>query len=690
MRVKIFLSMVICTTSIFLISCSSTDITKDANFKTDTLALVNKDIISLKEYEDFYLKNNVPTALQNITDESKQEFLNLLIKYRLKINDAHKKGYDKDPQVIEEIKQYEKSLAVPFALEKDVVEPNVKRWYERRKQNLKIYAIMVRTDFNKPSDTLEKYNFIHSLLDSLKQGANFKKLAMKYSDLASGIESDSGILGYITAGQTVANFEDAIYSLKPGEYTKSPIKLRTGYIVPMLEKIESRSGGRMLAHLLLQFKESTYEDTIKVLDLASELKQKLDDGADFEQLVKQYSDDQDTKHDGGMLGVFERHPSLQPKHLFDIAFDLKMGEVSEPIITNFGIHIMKCINIEPYPSYENAKQNLRDEYNAARHSDDRNSYVNRLKTKYKYTTNLDVLNEFYRSIDTTKKVSAGTWDSLVTTATRHKVLITLDNKKIIVDSIINTINNMQEISEYIFTPTRFQNVMDRLAERFILEHRATFVPSEFSDFKVAMQEYIDGILLYRAEQEAVWDKLVINDEALHAYYEDNKSLFQFSDRVEFAEIFVKSDSLAQVIYKQLTDTLAPPAKKGAKPKKIVPPDFETMVEKYTERESYKEKKGYWGLCEEKDNTLALHALEHQQIGILKPIKFENGWSIVKVYGFHKPTQKSFEECGPELSTRYQESETKRLENLWMESMRAQFSVKIFPEKLEKVFNTKDK
>jgi peptidyl-prolyl cis-trans isomerase SurA len=690
MKVKIFLFMLIAVVSIFLISCSSNNITKEENVKVDTLALVSSDVISLKQFEDFYLKNNGGTsALASVTEESKKEFLDLLIKYRLKINDAYSKGYDKDPLVVEEIKEYEKSLAIPYALDKEIIEPAVKVSYERRQHNLKVYAIMLHFNANIPEDTLKAYNLIHSLIDSLNRGANFKELAHRYSDIGTGSPADSGLLGYLSSGQTVMNFENAVYSLKPGEYTKKPVKLATGYIVPMVELIEPRSGGRLFSHLHLEFKNNTFEDSLQVFNLANELKQKLDEGANFEDLVKQYSDDENSKNNGGMLGVYERNPGVEDRmpDFWNAAFALKVGETSKPVTTFLGVHILKCVQITPFPSYEEYKQKLREEYTQSlRYNEDNKNYLNRLKTRYKFTTNFDAVNEFYRGIDSTKRVGSRTWDSLVTDQTRHKTLITLTDEKFSVDSIVGIINNSNEFSEYKFTPSRFQSTLDRIGERIVLEHDAKFVPSRYPEFKTTMREYIDGILLYKAEQEAVWNNLVIDDDALRTYYETRKEAFKFSDRAEISEIFVRSDSLAKEIYRQLTDTVAPPTKKGAKPKKIVPPSFEEMAGKYTEREGYKEKKGYWGLLEETDNLLAMHAIEYQKENfITKPIVFEHGWSIVKVHKIHKPVQKSFEECGPELSTRYQEYETKRLESIWMEDMQAKFPVKTFPEKLKKAF-----
>ena len=72
---------------------------------------------------------------------------------------------------------------------------------------------------------------------------------------------------------------------------------------------------------------------------ANEVKQKLNDGADFAELAKKYSTDDSTKDSGGELGYFAKGTMVTE---FDnVAFGLAVGEVSKPVKTEYGYHIIK-------------------------------------------------------------------------------------------------------------------------------------------------------------------------------------------------------------------------------------------------------------------------------------------------------------------------------------------------------------
>jgi peptidyl-prolyl cis-trans isomerase D len=74
-----------------------------------------------------------------------------------------------------------------------------------------------------------------------------------------------------------------------------------------------------------------------VLDLAKE-------GQDFGELAKKYSEGP-TKTQGGSLGAFRREAMVKP--FADKAFSMKAGEISEPVRTRFGWHIIKVEKINP-------------------------------------------------------------------------------------------------------------------------------------------------------------------------------------------------------------------------------------------------------------------------------------------------------------------------------------------------------
>lgn len=72
---------------------------------------------------------------------------------------------------------------------------------------------------------------------------------------------------------------------------------------------------------------------------AQEVKAKLDDGGDFAELAKEYSTDTSNAESGGKLGYFGKGEMV--KEFDDKAFSMEKGEISEPVKTEFGYHIIK-------------------------------------------------------------------------------------------------------------------------------------------------------------------------------------------------------------------------------------------------------------------------------------------------------------------------------------------------------------
>ena len=77
---------------------------------------------------------------------------------------------------------------------------------------------------------------------------------------------------------------------------------------------------------------------VKTLEEATEIKKKIDAGENFYALAMQYSSCP-SKENGGNLGFFDKGKMVKPFE--DAAFTTKVGDVSDPIQTQFGFHIIK-------------------------------------------------------------------------------------------------------------------------------------------------------------------------------------------------------------------------------------------------------------------------------------------------------------------------------------------------------------
>ncbi len=101
---------------------------------------------------------------------------------------------------------------------------------------------------------------------------------------------------------------------------------------------------RQAKHILISVDAQTPEADAEAMKTVKEVQEKLQAGESFEELAKQYSKDPGSAASGGDLGFFEQG-MMVPE--FDHAvFSMQPGEVSEPVRTEFGFHLIKLVKIE--------------------------------------------------------------------------------------------------------------------------------------------------------------------------------------------------------------------------------------------------------------------------------------------------------------------------------------------------------
>jgi len=114
---------------------------------------------------------------------------------------------------------------------------------------------------------------------------------------------------------------------------------------------------RSASHLMINISSERTKD--QALDLANQIKEKIDSGDDFTSLVEEYSEDEGTKNTGGSLGISDG--SAFPEE-FEIALEqLKEGQVSNPIALEESVHLVKLTNFQaPIPDeYESRKEEIK-------------------------------------------------------------------------------------------------------------------------------------------------------------------------------------------------------------------------------------------------------------------------------------------------------------------------------------------
>lgn len=99
-------------------------------------------------------------------------------------------------------------------------------------------------------------------------------------------------------------------------------------------------------HILVRCKpDATPKDSLEAYRKAERARQRILNGEDFEKVAREVSEDPSVKQNGGNLGYFTALQMVTPFE--DVAYSLKNGEVSKPVRTDFGYHVIKVTNRRP-------------------------------------------------------------------------------------------------------------------------------------------------------------------------------------------------------------------------------------------------------------------------------------------------------------------------------------------------------
>lgn len=653
--------------------------------------------ITVNEFEQVYAKNNGgwETASKNSLEERKK-FLDLYIKFRLKVKEAYALGYNKDRELQNELNDYRKNLAVSYMLEKEITKPALERLYQRKLKEIRASHILVGSGSANPIDTLINYNHAKKLLDSLNYGVSFEDLAVNNSEDPSA-KYNKGDLYYFSAGSMVPEFEDAVYNLQKGEISYTPIRTQFGYHIIKVTDVISNQGPVHVSHIMKRLSPNdSPEDSIKAMTELSAYRDSILNGMDFAHAAREISDDTYSGSRGGDLGFIERGRTI--REFDELIFGMKDSSVSHIIRTQFGLHLVKRHTARGMASFKEMEQQLKSEYQNYRFQYDQGKMTEKIKKEYSFTVSDSAMNLFASSVDTSKSTSDANWDSTLLADVRKAVIFTYGGKKVALDSVVQLTKMNPELNNLpLNSPNTVPTIVQKIGTALVTEYHAQQLQSKFPDFSRTMKEYEEGILLFKAEQEHVWNKVQPTDSALRLYHAENRSKYTWPDRVDVQEIFVPTDSVAKLVQRSLigytVDSLV--AKKSRrKTKKIeydtlkiafAPISFDSAAARYNTRGTTLESRGRLGMQAVNTNDLTKRAWSIDMTDTTSYFPFEGGFSFTKVIKKDPAREKTFEEAQSEVSGAFQEFETKRIGDEWYASLQKKYPVMLNDEGLSKTF-----
>jgi peptidyl-prolyl cis-trans isomerase SurA len=179
-----------------------------------------------------------------------------------------------------------------------------------------------------------------------------------------------------------------------------PVRTRFGFHLIKITDKRTAQGEVKVAHIMVKTSAAmSADDSLKAAKKINEIYEKLHAGEKFEDIARQFSEDQSTAKNGGVLpsfGTGRMVPEFEKA-----AFALKTtGEFSQPIKTSYGWHIIKLIEKKGIGSYEEVQAELKQKVQKDSRSElSKASMIARIKSKYGFNENTKSKDEFLKTID---------------------------------------------------------------------------------------------------------------------------------------------------------------------------------------------------------------------------------------------------------------------------------------------------
>lgn len=499
-----------------------------------------------------------PTACTYEKRQALEEYVQLFVNYRSKLEDAYANGYDTMSSMLSELEGYRKELAAPYLIDSATLENIMKEAYERNHYVLTAAHIFIPVSNKaKAEDTLKAYNSAMEYYRRLCAKEDFFALALEQAAISAEAQGlgkndprarDDGRLGNFTVFDMVYPFESAAYGLKVGEFSK-PVRTNYGYhIVKLLDKVPY-FGKTSFQHIWVAEKPG---DSLAAKRSINEAYNLLMEGNSFATVCRNYSDDKSSSMNGGLLS--DMAVRQIPSEYLGILATIKRDEISKPFKTRHGWHIVKLVSRDSLASYEEMLPYYRQRMSHdTRSSKPREAFVEQSKERYNfvdYTKSWEMKSEkgkkatkvFMASLD---ECRAALTDSLFSMQWHYKEGMVTDMRPLfrIGDQSYTAVDFLRFIESHqriegskdydVYLNERYKNFINDNVFEYADKHLEDAHP----DFKEMMGEYRNGLMIFAYNEANVWSKAVRDTIGLAEYYAENVDKHSIDDEKD-APFFV--------------------------------------------------------------------------------------------------------------------------------------------------------
>lgn len=294
---------------------------------SQTLFTYGKHAVSKDEFLRAYSKNNSDTSGHHI---SYNDYLELYSRFKLKVQAARDAGMDTSSEQKAEVESFRLQLADNFLKDDASTKLLVDEAFERSKKDIDVSYIFSPVCSPDSIEIRTAKTKIEEAYHKLEQGEKWETVSSSY---------EHGDAGFITVFVLPYAIENAAYNTPQGTFSK-PFRSGRGFYIIRNNRERNAVGKIRVAQILLAYHPTMNEQhRLHLQRRADSLYNNLLEGGNFADSAKKYSNDNLTYQNGGEMPAFGL--GEYDTAFTNAAFALqKDGEISSPVKTSYGFHIL--------------------------------------------------------------------------------------------------------------------------------------------------------------------------------------------------------------------------------------------------------------------------------------------------------------------------------------------------------------
>lgn len=489
---------------------------------SQTLFTFGETPVDKSEFTRAYNKNRVHVDNK---EKAYREYLELYIKFKLKVRAAYDLGLDTMPQLQYDLQSFRTQIENSYLNNEQAANNLLNEAFLRSQKDLHILHFFIPVTATTPvADTQQAIKSINGIHAKLVAGKT------DYEDIVASqpVKASVSDFGFVTTFTLPYEYENIVYALKNGQSSK-PYRSKKGWHVFKLTDERKAMGKWRIAQILFSVPPGASDVEKKLIERkADSVYQLLLKGEEFGKMARWFSDDKVTYGNNGELPEFGSG-KFTPDFENEVFKLTKDNDISKPFLSAYGYHIVKRLSQIPVPTDRNDPA-LEYELKRNIQNDSRINMAKELfaaevlkQVKYKKLKNVSDADLFRFA------------DSIIAKTAATSAGFSISGKPIV--SIEKTMLTAKDWLDFVLTykgsGELYQNesnaeLLNKFISGSVMEYYKKHLQDYNADFRYQMEEFKAGNVLFEIMEKNIWNKASGDAAGLEKMYASNKSKYTWA------------------------------------------------------------------------------------------------------------------------------------------------------------------